>query len=159
MEKFEDVVEQFTPMIYHVIHSLNIYKNIDEFFQTGMIALWEAKQRFDPDKGKFSTYAYSYIKGRIMTELSKHRKAEEVSVYPDEEFWEMAGDADVDVPFELATLLSYCVNLTERQRMWVVYSFYFGMTTREIAEHEGVTVSAVKKWRVGAMERIRGIWK
>ncbi|MFK4998640.1 sigma factor [Bacillus sp. N9] len=28
-----------------------------------MIALWEAKQRFDPDKGRFSTYAYSYIKG------------------------------------------------------------------------------------------------
>ena len=156
MERFEDVVEQFTPMIHHVIRSLHIYKNVDEFFQTGVIALWEAQQGFDPDKGKFSTYAYSYIKGRIMTELSRYSKAEERSVYPDEEFWETVAAGDGDVPFELATLLSYCDLLTERQKQWVVYTFYEGMTTAEIAEHERVSVSAVKKWAVGAMGKIRG---
>ncbi|MFK4998639.1 sigma factor-like helix-turn-helix DNA-binding protein [Bacillus sp. N9] len=95
----------------------------------------------------------------MMTELSKHRKVEEASVYPDEEFWEMVDDADVDVPFELATLLSYCANLSERQKQWVVYTFYYDMTMKDIAEREGVTVSAVKKWKAGAIERIRGIWR
>ena len=92
MESFDELVEQFTPMIYHVIRSLNIYKNEDEFYQTGVIALWEAHQRFDPDKGKFSTYAYSYMKGKMMTELTKHTRVEERNVYPEETFW----DATVD---------------------------------------------------------------
>ncbi|WP_396426787.1 sigma factor [Lederbergia sp. NSJ-179] len=50
--------------------------------------MWDAYQRFDHEKGEFSSYAYSYIKGRMMTKLTKHKQIEERNVYPDDVFWE-----------------------------------------------------------------------
>lgn len=156
MERFEELAVKYEPMIYHVIHSLHIYKNRDEFYQTGLIALWEAYLRFDAEKGNFGTYAYSFIKGRMLTELSKQRRNEERTVFPKEEtFWDMKKDDNDCRPLELLTLLSYCHGLTEKQKQWVVYTFYDGMSVREIAEVEKVSQSAVKKWRAGAMEKIR----
>ncbi|MBD8005346.1 sigma-70 family RNA polymerase sigma factor [Bacillus norwichensis] len=156
MEGFTELANQYRPMIYHIIHSLNIYKNEDEFFQIALIALWEAQQRFNPEKGKFSTFAYSYMKGRMMTEMTRQSKAEEVNVYPDEVFWEMKKDDHEEKPLELDALLSYCDGLTDKQKQWVIYTFYFGLSVREIAEKEKVSQSAIKKWRTGAIEKMRG---
>ncbi|WP_144461203.1 sigma-70 family RNA polymerase sigma factor [Siminovitchia fortis] len=155
MEGFTELAEQYRPMIYHIMHSLNIYKNEDEFYQIALIALWEAHARFDPEKGKFSTFAYSYMKGRMMTELTRQSKAEEGNAYPDDAFWETKKDEREQPPLQLATLLSYCDGLTKKQKQWVVYTFYFGMSVKEIAEEEKVSLSAVKKWRAGAMEKIK----
>ncbi|WP_313957685.1 sigma factor, partial [Staphylococcus epidermidis] len=79
------------------------------------IALWEAHARFDPEKGKFSTFAYSYMKGRMMTELTRQSKAEEGNAYPDDAFWETKKDVREQPPLELATLLSDCDALTKKQ--------------------------------------------
>ncbi|MBS4204840.1 sigma-70 family RNA polymerase sigma factor [Lederbergia citrea] len=155
MESFEDLVEQYTPMIHHMIRSLHIYKNVEEFYQTGVIALWEAQGRYNPDKGKFSTLAYSYIKGRMMTELTRQKKVEENNVYPEETFWEATVDHGGEEPLQLSILLSYCANLTDKQKQWVVYTFYHDMTIQEIADAEKVSLTAVKKWRTGAMGKIR----
>ncbi len=155
MERFEDVVEDYRPMIYHIIKSLQIYKDVEEYFQTGMIALWDAQQRFDPNKGAiFSTYAFSYIKGRIMTDLKNSRKLEDRNVYPEESYWEMEVD-NGEQRLQLANLLFYCTDLTEKQKQWVIYTFYYGMTIQEIAKHERVSPSAVKKWRVGAIPKLK----
>ncbi|MCR2823802.1 sigma-70 family RNA polymerase sigma factor [Lederbergia panacisoli] len=155
-ERFEELIKMHERMIFHVIKSLGIYKNQNEYYQTGLIALWEAYQRFDGEKGKFSTYAYSYIKGRILTDMTKINRAEEKNVYPDEAFWEMAVDENGGEPMELEQLHSYCEGLTERQKMWVIDTFYYGLSVQEIADKEGVSLSAVKKWRAGAIQKIRG---
>ncbi|MDP4171531.1 MAG: sigma factor, partial [Bacillota bacterium] len=63
MESFEELSEQYTPMIHKIMNTLHIFKNKEEFYQLGLIALWEANERFDPQKGSFTTFAYSYIKG------------------------------------------------------------------------------------------------
>lgn len=154
MEYFEETVEKFEPMIYQIMHSLRIYKNQDEFYQIGLIALWEASKRFVKGKGAFSSYAYAMIKGRMLTELAKARKRDERNAYPKDEFWEIQIDQTRE-PMELATLLSYCDRLTLKQKKWVIMTFYFGMNTSEIAAEEKVSTSAVKKWRNGAMEKLR----
>ncbi|PLR80628.1 RNA polymerase subunit sigma-24 [Bacillus canaveralius] len=155
MESFEQLVEQYNPMIHKVIHSLNIYKNEEEFYQIALIGLWEAKQRFNPEKGLFLNYAYTYIKGKLLSELAKNVKNEERSVYPKEEFWELIEDLSSDRPLERKLLLSYCEPLTEKQTKWVLYTYLDGLTIKEIAEKESVSVSAVKAWRKGAKEIIK----
>lgn len=154
MENFQETVEKYEPMIYQIMHSLHIYKNHDEFYQIGLIALWEASERFVEGKGAFSSFAYATIKGRLLTELSRAKKQEERNTYPDEQFWEYRIDPAKE-PMELATLLSYCDRLTVKQKKWVIMTFYFGMGTSEIAAIEKVSPSAVKKWRKNAMERLR----
>lgn len=154
-ERFEQIVEDYEAMIYHVMHSLGIYKNQEEFYQTGLIALWDADQRFEGEKGKFSSYAYSYIKGRMMTELTRNNRIDERNVYPDDDFWEVAVDEHDVALLEMEQLESYCKELNERQKTWVIDTFYYGLSVREIAAKEGVSESAVKKWRTAAMKKIR----
>lgn len=152
---FEQFAEQYTPMIYKIINSLHIYKNKDEFYQTGLIALWEAYANFDEAKGSFTNYAYSLIKGRILTELTKARKQEERSVYPDEVYWDTVKDEQTETPFEVEFLRSLCGDLTEKETRWVLYTCLNGFSVREIAEREHVSVSAVKQWRSNAKRKLK----
>lgn len=154
MENFEKVVEQYEAMIWKVIHSLHIYKNKEEFFQIGLIALWEAQNRFDQKKGKFTSYAYSYIRGRILTELTKINTYDERSIFPKEEFWELLKDDHQQNLLEKEIIQSYCSNLTEKQQKWVLYTALHDLTIKEIAKIEQVSISAVKAWRKGAKEKL-----
>jgi RNA polymerase sigma factor (sigma-70 family) len=156
MEAFDSVHKQYEGMIHKIIRTLNIYKNQEEFYQTGLIALWEAHENFDPEKGTFPPYAYSYIRGRILSALTRDRRTEERTVFPSkEEFWELIED---DHPIEALSrelLLSYCDDLTEKQTKWVVYTALHMLTINEISDLENVSISAVKKWRKGAREKLR----
>lgn len=155
LESFDQLVEQYKPMIQKIIHSLHLYKNIDEFYQQALIALWEASMRFNPEKGTFVNYAYTYIRGRLLTELNKTQRDSKQNVYPKQEFWQAVWDDCPVCPLEKETLLSYCSTLTPNQRKWVLYSAYYGFSAKEIAEMEHVSVSAVKQWRTGAKEKIK----
>ncbi|MCM2535923.1 sigma-70 family RNA polymerase sigma factor [Neobacillus pocheonensis] len=159
MESFEQLAQQYKPMIHKIINSLHIYKNIEEFYQHGLIALWESSRGFDPAKGNFTNYAYTYIKGFLQQELSKANKDEERSIYPQEEFWETVEDLFSEIPLEEEILLSYCPTLTENQRKWVMYTALRDFSIKEIAGIEKVSLSAVKNWRAGAREKMKGMVK
>jgi RNA polymerase sigma factor (sigma-70 family) len=157
LESFETLQKQYESMIYKVIQSLNIYKNADEFFQTGLIALWEAQERFNPKKGTFSAFAFSYIRGRLLDDLKKTHKDEERNVHPEEEFWYLLEDEhSVSMTSETEWILSYCKSMTEQQKKWVLHTCVNRLTPTEIARLENVSLSAVKKWRKGAIERLKG---
>ncbi|MEH7331226.1 sigma-70 family RNA polymerase sigma factor [Neobacillus drentensis] len=157
LESFEKLVEQYQPMIQKIINSLHLYKNKDEFYQQALIALWEASRRFNPEKGSFTNYAYSYIRGHLLMELGKSYRDSERNLYPKEEFWTAIEDDHSACPMEKETLLTYCSTLTPNQRKWVRDSVFYGFSIREIAEREKVSVSAVKQWRTGAREKIKDL--
>ncbi|CAH2716791.1 RNA polymerase sigma factor FliA [Neobacillus rhizosphaerae] len=157
VENFEQLATQYEPMIHKIIHSLNIYHNQEEFYQTGLIGLWEASNRFNAEKGKFSNYAYSYIKGKILTELSTATKQKDKSIYPKEEYWDTIEDQGSHQPLEIELLLSYCQGLTEKETKWVLASCLQFLSIREIAEQEQVSISAVKQWRNGARKKLHGL--
>lgn len=146
-------------MIQQIIHSLHIYKNKDEFHQHGLIALWKASKRFDPVKGTFSTYAYHYIKGYLLMELTKTTVEAERTILQKEEFWENAAANYTDEPLEENFLLSYCQTqaqaLTTNQRKWLMLTVLEGLSIKEIAEKEKVSISAVKLWRKGARDKLK----
>ncbi|MDZ5471365.1 sigma-70 family RNA polymerase sigma factor [Bacillus sp. 31A1R] len=154
MERFDQLVRENQAMIYKLIQNLHIYKNEDEFYQIGLIALWEAKERYIEGKSKFSTYAYSFIKGRLLNELSRQKNLEDRNVYPTEEFWELIEDEREHN--EVNKIMSYCtgLNLTRNQLKWVLYTAVGNLSQMEIAEVEGVSVSAVKAWRKGAVQKL-----
>ncbi|TYS17770.1 sigma-70 family RNA polymerase sigma factor [Rossellomorea vietnamensis] len=152
---FEEIAVQYEPMIYKVMNTLHVYKNEDEFYQIGLIALWEAATRFNEEKGHFSSYAYSYIRGRFLDEMKRSILNEERHSSPKEVYWEYIEDPNEDVPLEAELLLSYCHELNDNQTKWVVYTCLDGLSIKEIAQVENVSPSAVKKWRSGAKEKIR----
>jgi RNA polymerase sigma factor (sigma-70 family) len=153
MESFEQLAVQYQPMIHKIINSLNIYKNIDEFYQTGLIALWEAQTSFKEEKGGFSSFAYSTIKGRILNQLTMEKKQEERMVYPEETYWDMVEDHPTDLISEF--IMGYGKNLSEKETKWLIKACVNGLSIKEIAKSENVSVSAVKNWRSGARNKLR----
>lgn len=155
MENFEELAFQYKPMIHKIIQSLHIYKNQEEFYQTGVIGLWEAHQCFNPNKGSFTSYAYTSIKGKLLDELKKAAKLAESYVYPGDEYWETIEDPNSEPLLEKETLLKYCKGLTEKEAKWIMATFIDSLSIKALAEKENVSVSAVKQWKSGALRKLR----
>jgi RNA polymerase sigma factor (sigma-70 family) len=155
VESFDELAVQYQPMIHKIIQSLHIYRNEDEFYQTGLIALWEAKQSFNESKGSFSNYAYAYIKGKMLTQMTRNNQHQERHVLPEAEFWECIEDQESSSFLERETILSYCESLSKKEARWVLASFMEQLTNKEIAKKENVSISAVKQWKSGALRKLR----
>ncbi|APH03491.1 sigma-70 family RNA polymerase sigma factor [Bacillus weihaiensis] len=154
--QFEKLHQQFEPMIFSVIKRLSIYKNESEFYQVGLIALWEASQRFQKEKGEFKSFAYSYIIGRMKTALTQERKKEDHETEFDDQVKDQAASSD-----DFSALLSddeiqdLSTILTMNQSKWLKAYCLEGKTPSEIAHDEGVSVAAVKAWRRDALGKVR----
>lgn len=155
MESFEQLADQYQPMIHKIIRSLNIYKNLDEFYQISLIALWDAQKNYNDEKGSFTSFAYSYIKGRLISEMKKANKQAERFVSPDDEYWETAADPQEFFSFEKDFLQTYGQTLSEKETKWLIMACFIGLSIKEIAENENVTISAVKQWRSSARRKLR----
>jgi RNA polymerase sigma factor (sigma-70 family) len=155
LESFEQLAIQYEPVIQRIMYSLHIYKNRDEFRQDGLIALWEASKRFDPAKGNFPTYAYHYIKGYILMELTKETLESVRTFYPKNEFWENAVAFYKEEPLVEDILVEHCHTLTPNQGKWLLLTVLEGLSVSEIAEKEKVSLSAVKSWRKGSRDKLK----
>jgi RNA polymerase sigma factor (sigma-70 family) len=156
MEDFSAVTVEFTPMIHHIIRSLSIYKNKDDFFQIGLIALWESYEKFNEENGKFSNFAYTVIKGRIINELKRHHKYETHTRPFDSAILEVKDRFTMhEEAFVLENILIYTETLTLNQQRWLLQTFIGNKTISEIADMFQVTTAAVKSWRKSALLKLR----
>jgi DNA-directed RNA polymerase specialized sigma subunit len=71
VNNFEEVLNQYEPMISASIRTLNIYRDQESFRQTGRAALWQAWTRFDIEKGNFTPFAYRSIRGAMLDKLKR----------------------------------------------------------------------------------------
>jgi RNA polymerase sigma factor (sigma-70 family) len=155
VDSFEQLVEQYTPMIHKIIHSLNIYQNQDEFYQTALIGLWEAHNGFNANKGSFTNYAYTFIKGKLQLELTKCTKYAARTMYPKEVYWETIEQENSPLLLEEELLQSYCHGLTEKETKWLLATYVHDLSVKEIAEREHVSLSAVKQWKMNTLKKLR----
>lgn len=77
MEEFEQVLDQFTPMIFSVLKKARIYKNFDYYKHCATVALWDAWRNYDPSIGPFAPYAYRTMLTTIYSEMSQENKYNE----------------------------------------------------------------------------------
>lgn len=154
MDSFDELATQYEQLIYKIIHTLNIYKDYDHYYNIGLQALWEANIKFDGVSATFTTFAYAVIKGRILNELRLENK------------WEVTNQLPFDNPHFFSTLhydkylekenlYSYCEGLTLNQKRWVIHTFIYDETLDEIARLYSVNICAVKAWRRNALRNIQ----
>lgn len=154
-ENFELLHKQYEPMIYHIINKLTIYRNKQEFYQIGCIALWEASIRFDKDKGEFKSYAYSYIIGRMKSELTSDRKHQLNTYHLDLANLEKMTEDDFTFLLTSSIIDQLSIILTKNQRKWLKGYCLFGKTPTDLAKDEGVSISAVKAWRRDTISKLQ----
>lgn len=147
--EFEQLAANYSKMIYSIIHSLRIYKNQDEFYQIGLISLWEASQQYDEQKGALPAYLRKCIRGKLLNALR------------DDEIWNQRNSCSeicehrgyIDRTLEKEILLSHFYRLTEKQTKWVMLRYYYGLSKRDIAEIEKVPLRKVRSWGELAMKK------
>lgn len=169
---FEDIFKQNERRIHYHIHRLNIRDSQQEFYQEGLVAMWNAYETYQPDKGPLATYFNYIIRNRMIDLLRKNTREQEIQEnymqeqrtkledghtyskgqvsYPlmkgAEEFPE---EADQDLWNEIRE------QLTENQWKWVKHFIIDDLPLKEIAAQEGVSVDAVKSWGREARRKLR----
>lgn len=152
---FEEVVKVYDPMIHSVISQLRISREVDDFYQIGLIGLWEAYKHYQLEKGNFAAYAKSLIRGRILMEFDrKYIPYQNSFLQPDNSIFQII-DESVTTPFEKEDLDVYLHGLTDNQRKWAIGAFYENKSVGQIAADYRVTGETVKSWRKLALKRIR----
>ncbi|WP_404405139.1 sigma-70 family RNA polymerase sigma factor [Jeotgalibacillus malaysiensis] len=154
---FEEHYEQFEPMIFHMMKKLHITRDHDLYLQEGRIALWKASEKFQEENGEFPPFAYQYIRGGMLDLMRKQNKLLERETVKSDEYWQMNMDITEDKLLEIDMLAPYAEGLTVHQKKWFWHTFVDDMKMTEIAEKHQVSVSAVKKWKKGAIERLKEI--
>ena len=155
------LVRKYELLIHSVLSKkLPAYVGDEDLIQVGRIALWRCAKRYDPDKGKFSTYAYKAIYHHMLKELSK-RKTEvslNTTIPGDDEceFQDLIPDLKqsldgTELRFELE---DFYKTLTPR-RQEVLRRKANGETRREIAQALGVSYQLI----VLEMQKINKQWK
>lgn len=150
---FEDILTQYEPMISASIRQLNIYRDHDSFRQTGRIALWQAWNRFDQEKGNFTPFAFRSIRGAMLDELKKESRFEEFIIQMEEGALEFIPDGVAyDWSDRLADALA---RLSFNERELIQWLFIEGLTLAECAAQIGITVAGVKKRRERMLVKLR----
>src|SRR5699024_8180249 len=173
---FEAIFKENENRIHYHLHKLGIKDPYNEFYVEGMYAMWQAYQKFQPDKGTLSTYFNYMIRFRLMDLLRK--KARETknlrSIVQAEKLKEDDGNSmrksgvpvidpvglqgeDGGLEMELNSSLWRGVRekLTEKQWKWVYYYIILEMPGKAIAVKGGVTVGAVKSRGREARKQLR----
>lgn len=148
-ETFEELLITYEPMLHKIIRSLNIYTNDEDWMQIAKIALWEASTRFDEKKGTFLNYSYTYVKGKLLKELTKRNKLKE-DLLETEQIQE-----GVTEEYDYLLLLDYCLDhLSSKEQIWLKETVINGLSVIEIAKKYEVSPSSVKYWRKLAKEKL-----
>ena len=145
MEDFESLLDQYNPLIHHIMRKLNIICEKDEYYQIGLIALWEASQNFNPEKGQFLSYAYKTIKGKMLIQLCKSTKINGRELNKSPEYWDLLMVEDDMSILEWYFPKSFLTSLTRNQYIWLFEYIHYGKTITDISYEYNVTYSFTKK--------------
>ncbi|GGJ91086.1 hypothetical protein GCM10007063_12210 [Lentibacillus kapialis] len=158
---FDDVFEQNKRRIHYQIHKMHIQDPHQEFFQEGLIALWNAHESYQPDKGPMATYFNYIIRNRLIDRMRREtrwedvtRKAihEQTTQYTDGNYHRSAEGSHAIAAYYSLPLDDTShwevlrSQLTDKQWTWVECFIIHDMSCKQIAEQEHTTVEAVKNW-------------
>ncbi|MEK5214666.1 sigma-70 family RNA polymerase sigma factor [Psychrobacillus sp. FSL H8-0487] len=155
MTDFEEVLEQFDPMISACIRKLNIYKNHEIYRQAGRIALWKAWVKFDEGKGNFAPYAYRSIYGGMLDELKKEKRQEEYTDPMEDEKLAVMLEKSIVLSIVSEDLERAIESLQAQERELLMWIFVEGISLQQAATRVGITIPGIKKRRERILVKLR----
>ncbi|WP_010530110.1 sigma-70 family RNA polymerase sigma factor [Lentibacillus jeotgali] len=159
---FDEIFEQNRQRINYQIHKLNIRDPHQEFFQEGLVAMWNAYETYQPDKGPMATYFNYMIRNRLIDCIRKetrqteteHRSNQEQKTqlttgnyhrHQSETIYPLVNE--YHFPLKDPSLWNHLKSrLTDNQWKWVQYHIIEDKPYKDIAKAENTTVDAVKSW-------------
>lgn len=158
MEDFEQVLEQYKPMISSILRKAHIYKNHEHYRQTARIALWKAWQNFDETIGSFTPYAYRMMLTSVYTEISKDNGYSESQIpYEKDQLSTLALDEEhQNRPHDSAEILETLAELMTTEEFDLLNDLYYHQYKyEELTRKYNASVAALKKRRDRILKKLR----
>lgn len=155
MTNFEEVLEQFEPMISACIRKLSIYKNHELYRQAAAIALWKALVRYDEERGDFAPYAYRSIYGGILDELKKEKRHEETADPVEDDKLAFLLEQSLETSFLREDVEVAIESLKPSERELLMWIFVEGISLQQAATRVGITIPGIKKRRERILAKLR----
>lgn len=149
---FEDCLLQYSPMVKSLIKTLRIYKNFEDYYQVGLVALWHAYEHFKEEKGSFSNHAYTTVRGHLLNEMTKENKYEQRFVVVDSHKEEVHYH---DEAFLFDHFISHLDGVSVLQKRILVERFYLNKSFNEIAIRCNKPEASVRSSYLYALKRLR----
>lgn len=136
-------------------------RNIEDYKSIALMAVVRASRSFDPEKGKFSTYAYKYVRQAITSEIrnSFRKKRSELSVSNNWNFDNSPPSYKHDfhsVDYSRLEDLMDC--LSDRHKLFLRKHYGIGCkseTLRDIAKQNGLSASRVQGIVSKSLEKMK----
>ncbi len=114
-----------------------------DLFQVGLIGLMKAVKTHDPDKSRFSTWAWYWIRSEIRSEISRNVK--QIKYYDEDK-----------VPFKDNVLIMQLINMIKIPKdKDAVLRFLSGQTSNEIGNDWGVSRQSIDQRLARAYDNMR----
>jgi RNA polymerase sigma factor (sigma-70 family) len=167
---FEEVFKQNERRIYYHMHKLRVRDPEREFYQEGLVAMWNAYEKYEPDRGPMATYFNYIIRNRMIDLIRKKERDREGFQQMTKEMMVREGNGNYcktggkaypipnrgEAPtYDGEFWRKIRSGLSENQWKWVRLFVMEGMSIKDIAEQEHVSQDAVKSWGREARKKLK----
>ncbi|GEM03660.1 hypothetical protein HMI01_06480 [Halolactibacillus miurensis] len=155
MDEFNRLLNDYEPMMYHLLKKYHVRDPEGEFYQELAICLWQATQDYDDEKMKFSTYVYNKMQFRLIDLFRKdERKRNREEKYKHHVETTGSFQTEDQVP---NTDFIVCLKqlLTDNEWLWFEGHVLKGKTLVEIGKDLGVSANAVRHYKRSAARKLK----
>ena len=127
----------------------------EELAQDVFLTAWRKAARFDPARGRLSTWLMTIAHNLAVDRLRRETGARRPTLVLVEEVPDVPGSSDEDAVEERDVAVRALASLTTAERTLLTRAYFRGHTAREIAEADGIPLGTVKTRLRTAMIKVR----
>jgi RNA polymerase sigma-70 factor (ECF subfamily) len=127
----------------------------EELTQDVFVAAWRKAARFDPSRGRLSTWLMTIAHNLAVDRLRRETGASRPRLVLVDEVPEVIGADEEEPVVERDAALRALSALSDAERHLLVRAYFGGLTAREIAEDDGIPLGTVKTRLRTALIKVR----
>jgi RNA polymerase sigma-70 factor, ECF subfamily len=127
----------------------------EELTQDVFLAVWRKAARFDPARGRLSTWLMSIAHNLAVDRLRHETGASRPNLVFVEELPERTSEGEMEPILERDAARRAMASLSQGERALLTRAYFRGFTAREIAEMDGIPLGTVKTRLRTALIKIR----
>ena len=127
----------------------------DELTQDVFLTAWRKAARFDPARGRLSTWLMTIAHNLAIDRLRRETGVTRPTLVLVDEVPDVPGVDEEEALLDRDAALRAISTLSEAERRLLVRAYFLGLTAREIAEADGIPLGAVKTRLRAALIKVR----
>lgn len=154
---FKEALQQYRPLLNKLVAQYIAANRRHEFFVYAELALYQALEDFDAQKGRLLSCIYQYVKTALVTELRRDAKFHQQHLICEDYTLHTLCEARESKPQDVSEYFEqHVLQHITTQEYAFLYAYYVeNYSYEELSERLGVSVAALKKRRLRIVTRLR----